>query len=323
MELYYVILVVAFIAGLLAVEALYGFWNATRGPEAVRVEKRLRLMSAGGHGEESSSILKKRQLAKTAGMERFLLQLPRIHELDRLLVQAGSSLSVSMLMLLMMVLFVGVGLLAWLFSRQPLVGLALGAAAGMLPIFSVTRSKFKRMNRILLQLPDALDLLSRAMRAGHAFSGGVKMVADEMPEPIAGEFRIVFDELNYGLPLENAMLNLAERVDIPDMKYFVISVLIQRETGGNLAGVLDKISGLIRDRLKLLGRVRVLASQGRLEAWILSLMPFVVAGILFVIWPDFMSILWKDPAGRVMVGTAMVMMVLGIFVMWRMIRIRI
>lgn len=323
MELYYVILVVAFIAGLLAVEALYGFWNATRGPEAVRVEKRLRLMSAGGHGEESSSILKKRQLAKTAGMEKFLLQLPRIHELDRLLVQAGSSLSVSMLMLLMIALFVGVGLLAWILSRQPLVGLVLGGAAGMLPIFSVTRSKFKRMNRILLQLPDALDLLSRAMRAGHAFSGGVKMVADEMPEPIAGEFRIVFDELNYGLPLENAMLNLAERVDIPDMKYFVISVLIQRETGGNLAGILDKISGLIRDRLKLLGRVRVLASQGRLEAWILSLMPFVVAGILFVIWPDFMSILWKDPAGRAMVGTAMVMMVVGIFVMWRMIRIRI
>lgn len=323
MELYYVILVVAFIAGLLAVEALYGFWNATRGPEAVRVEKRLRLMSAGGHGEEGGSILKKRQLAKTAGMERFLLQMPRIHELDRLLVQAGSSLSVSMLMLLMVVLFAGAGLLAWLFSRQPLVGLALGAVAGMLPLFSVMRSKFKRMNRILLQLPDALDLLGRAMRAGHAFSGGVKMVAEEMPEPIAGEFRTVFDELNYGLPLENAMLNLAERVDIPDMKYFVISVLIQRETGGNLAGILDKISGLIRDRLKLLGRVRVLASQGRLEAWILSLMPFVVAGILFLIWPDFMAILWKDPAGRVMVGTALVMMVMGIFVMWRMIRIRI
>ncbi|PWB54689.1 MAG: pilus assembly protein TadB [Nitrosomonadales bacterium] len=323
MELYYVILVVAFIAGLLAVEALYGFWNATRGPEAVRVEKRLRLMSAGGHGEEGGSILKKRQLAKTAGMERFLLQMPRIHELDRLLVQAGSSLSVSMLMLLMAVLFAGVGVLAWLFSRQPLVGLALGAVAGMLPVFMVVRAKFKRMNRILLQLPDALDLLGRAMRAGHAFSGGVKMAAEEMPEPIAGEFRAVFDELNYGLPLENAMLNLAERVDIPDMKYFVISVLIQRETGGNLAGILDKISGLIRERLKLLGRVRVLASQGRLEAWILSLMPFVVAGILFIIWPDFMSILWKDPAGRVMVGTALVMMVMGIFVMWRMIRIRI
>ena len=323
MELYYLIMVVAFIAGLLAVEALYGFWNATRGPEAVRIEKRLRLMSAGGHGEESGSILKKRQLAKTAGMERFLLQLPRIHELDRLLIQADSSLSVSMLMLLMTVLFVGAGLLAWFLSRQPLVGLGLGAVAALLPVFSVLRSKAKRMQRILLQLPDALDLLGRAMRAGHAFSGGVKMVAEEMPDPIAGEFRAVFDELNYGLPLENAMLNLAERVDIPDMKYFVISVLIQRETGGNLAGILDKISGLIRDRLNLLGRVRVLASQGKLEAWILSLLPFVVAGILFMIWPDFMAILWKEPAGRVMLGTAMVMMVIGIIIMWRMIRIRI
>lgn len=323
MELYYVILVVAFIAGLLAVEALYGFWNATRGPEASRIEKRLRLMSAGGHGEEVGSILKKRQLAQTAGMEKLMLQVPRIHELDRLLIQAGSNLSVSMFLLLTIFLFIGVGLLAWYFFLLPLVGLMCGAVAAIMPTLLILRSKAKRMNRILLLLPDSLDLLARAMRAGHAFSGGVKMVADEMPEPIAGEFRTVFDELNYGLPLENAMLNLAERVDVPDMKYFVISVLIQRETGGNLAGILDKISGLIRERLKLLGRVRVLASQGRLEAWILSLMPFFVAGILFLIWPDFMAILWKDPAGRVMIWTAMVMMAMGIFVMWRMIRIRI
>lgn len=323
MELYYAVLVIAFIAALLAVEALYGMWNTARGPEARRIEQRIRSLSAGGHGDQEIKLLKQRQLAKSPAVQRLLLEVPRVHRLDRLLVQSGLNMSVAMFFFWSGLLFFAGLLLGYFLTRIALYAVVLGAFLAVLPYLLVLRAKFRRMHTLLLQLPDALDLVARALRAGHAFSGGVKMVADEMADPIASEFRTTFDELNFGLSLEDAMLNLSERVDIPDMKYFVISVLIQRETGGNLAAVLDKIAAIIRERLRLLGRVRVLSSQGRLEAWILSILPVVVAGIMFSIWPQFMSILWKDPAGQVMIAIAVAMMALGILMMWRMVRIRI
>lgn len=323
MVLYYAVLVIAFIAALMAVESLYGMWNTMRGPEAMRLENRLQSLSAGGHAKKEVSLLKQRELSKSPMLEQILLELPRVHQLDRLLVQSGMNMSVAIFMFWSLMLFGAGFLLAYVLTKIFVYSVIMGAFFSALPYLIVVRAKFKRMHNLLLQLPDSLDLVARALRAGHAFSGGIKMVADEMAEPISSEFRATFDELNYGLSLEDAMLNMSERVDIPDMKYFVISVLIQRETGGNLAAVLDKIAQIIRDRLRMLGRIRVLSSQGRLEAWILSILPFSVAGIMFLVWPEFMSVLWKDPAGQVMIATAAVMMVTGIFIMWRMVRIRI
>lgn len=323
MQLYHFILVAVFIAALLALESLYGFWHIHQGPEAKRVARRLRLMSTGGHDDENMQLIKKRHLDGLPAFERMLMGLPRMPKLDALLEQAGSNMSVTTLLALTAACFVLGLFVGGYFSGFGLFGLGAGVAIGSIPLFFVVRAKQKRMRRMLLQLPDALELIARAMRAGHAFSGGLKMVADEMPEPIAGEFRITFDELNYGLSMENAMLNLAARVDIPDMKYFVISVVIQRETGGNLASVLENIAGLIRERLRLFGRIRVLSSQGRLEAWILSILPFAVAFILFVIWPQFISLLWTEVLGRVMLATAGVMLILGVLMMWRMVRIRV
>jgi len=323
MQLYHLVLVAVFIAGLLAMESIYGFWNASQGPEAKRISRRLRMMSSGGHEDENIQLIKKRQLESMPPIERMLMGLPRMPKLDRLLEQAGSNLSVTSLLSMTASFFI-LGLIAgWYFSKLWMFGFACGIAIGSIPLFFIVRAKHKRMHSMLLQLPDALELIARAMRAGHAFSGGLKMVADEMPEPIAGEFRLTFDELNYGLSMENAMLHLSTRVDIPDMKYFVISVLIQRETGGNLASVLEKIGSLIRERLRLFGRIRVLSSQGRLEAWILSILPFAVAAIMFFIWPQFISLLWTEPLGRVMLATAGIMLIIGVLIMWRMVRIRV
>ena len=323
MQLYHIVLVAVFITALLGLEALYGFWNASRGPEAKRISRRLRMMSSGGQEDENIQLIKKKQLESLPALERMLMSFPRISKLDQLLEQAGSNMSVTSLLIMTIVFFV-LGLIVGSFVLKTWVfGLATGIAIGSIPMFSIVRRKQKRMNTILMQLPDALDLIARAMRAGHAFSGGLKMVGDEMPEPIASEFRTTFDELNYGLSMENAMMHLSTRVDIPDMKYFVISVLIQRETGGNLASILDKIGSLIRERLRLFGRIRVLSSQGRLEAWILSILPFAVASILFLIWPDFVSLLWKEHAGQIMLATAGSMLILGVIVMWRMVRIRV
>ena len=323
MQPYHIVLVATFIAALLALESIYGFWNTSRGPEAKRLVRRLRIIAPGEHEDENIQLIKKRQLESMRPIERMLMSIPRISRLDQLLEQAGSNRSVESLLFMMSSFFI-FGLIAgWYFSTLWLFGLASGIAFSSIPLFYIVRAKHKRMRKMLLQLPDALELIARAMRAGHAFSGGLKMVADEMSEPIAGEFRLAFDEINYGLSMENAMLHLSTRVDIPDMKYFVISVLIQRETGGNLASVLEKIGSLIRERLRLFGRIRVLSSQGRLEAWILSILPFAVASILFVIMPEFVSLLWTEPLGRSMLATAGIMMIIGILVMWRMVRIRV
>jgi tight adherence protein B len=330
METYYAVLVIVFAATALAVQAGYEFWNFRHGPEAQRVARRLRIMATGERGEEAISVLKTRHWETASTLERFLLDLPGARRLDKLLLQAGSNMTMSTLHGRSAALFV-IGLMGgWLLGRtfagegNPWVlGLIVGAVAACVPTLAVLRAKQKRMLAFLVQLPDSLDLIGRAMRAGHAFSGGLKMVADEMRDPIGTEFRIAFEELNLGLSLDNAMLNLSERVDVPDLKFFVVAVLIQRESGGNLAEVLDRISHLIRERIKLFGRVRVLATQGRLEAWVLSILPFVVAAIIFAIAPQFMSVLWTESLGRTMLAVTAVTMTLGIFVMWRMVQIRV
>ena len=321
-NLYYLFIVLGFLAVVLFLEGAYLAWNSYRGPEAKRMEKRLRAMSAGGE-VKGSSLLKQRMLAQTPTMDRMLLQIPRIHQLDRLLLQSGLRLSVAgFLGLTLLMIAVGL-LLALLIGLPTLLVIVIGVAAGMLPLLYVTSAKHKRMLVIEQQLPDALDLMARAMLAGHAFTSGLKMVSEEVSDPVAGEFSIVFDEINYGISVQDALVNLATRVPSTDLRYFVISVVIQRETGGNLAELLNNISALIRARMKLMGAVRVLSAEGRLSALILTILPFALAGVIFLINSKFLSVLWTDPVGPKIVAGALVIMIFGMFWMWRVIKIRV
>jgi tight adherence protein B len=322
--LYYLFATLIFIAVVLLIEGVYLTWNASKGPEAERVARRLRLMSAGGHGgEQNISIIKERLLSQTPMMQRLLLQVPRIGALDRVLLQSGLSWSVAEL--------IGMSLLAFLvpffasgyFALPLLLRLALAGAAATLPYLYITKTQRNRMTRIEQQLPDALDLMGRAMRAGHAFPTALKMVGDEMSDPLASEFRAAFDEVNFGIAMQDALMNLATRVPSTDLRYFVIAVLIQRETGGNLSELLTSISAIIRDRIKLMGQVRVLSAEGRLSAWILSLLPFGAALMIQLINPKFLEVLYTDPAGRKMLAVAGAMMFCGVLVMRKIIRIRV
>lgn len=320
--LYYLFVILGFLAVVLFLEGSYLAWNAYKGPEAQRIAKRLRAMS-GGLGSEASSLVKQRLLSQSPALERLLLQIPRVHHLDRLLVQSGLSLNVAGFIGLTLTA-AGVGYLLAIFINLPaFTAVFIAVAAATLPFFYVLNAKQKRLDTIEQQLPDALDLMARAMLAGHAFPSALKMVGDEMSEPAAAEFRTVFDEINYGIPIQDALTNLATRVPSTDLRYFVISVLIQRETGGNLSELLGNISTLIRARLKLLGTVRVLSAEGRLSAQILTLLPFALAIVLNIVNPKFMRVLWTDPVGLQMVGGALVLMILGIFWMWRLIKIRV
>lgn len=320
---YYLFIILAFIAVVLFLEGTYLAWNAYKGPEAKRIERRLRAMSAGAHEGEDLSIAKKRLLAETPAWERLLLGIPHIHRLDRLLLQSGLALNVAGFLWLTIIGALAGFILAAVFDLPLFAIIVAGVAVGALPLFYVLNAKRKRLTTFEEQLPDALDLMGRALRAGHAFSGALKMVGDEMPEPVAGEFRITFDEINYGISLQDALQNMATRLPSDDLRYFVIAVLIQRETGGNLTELLDRISALIRERLKLMGTIQVLSAEGRLSAWILGVLPFVLGFYMYIVNTKMMSLLWTDPFGIKMVWSMLAIMVVGVYWMRRVIRIHV
>lgn len=322
-SMYSLFILFAFVAVVLALEGAYGAWNNAKGPEAQRMARRLRALSAGEHGTASAVLLKQRGAVKLSPLEQWVLRLPQVHRLDRLMQQAGKSDPVSHVLLSCLLAALAV-LLVTSILRWPLwLNLAATAAAGVYPLLRLFAARRARLRAFEQQLPDALDLMGRGLRAGHAFSGALGMVGTESSEPIAGEFRITFDEINFGVSLDDALLNLATRVPSTDLHYFVIAVLLQRDTGGNLAELLGNLSALIRARFKLFGTIRVLSAEGRLSAWVLSLLPFVAAGLFTLVNPAFMSILWTDPAGLMLIWVALGMAVFGIFWMWRIVKIHV
>lgn len=316
-------LILGFVAVVLLLEGGFVYWNDTKSPEVQRVAQRLRVISAGGNAEGEGKLFKERVLSNTPAVQRLLLRLPRVGQLDRLLQQSGSTSTVSRLLAVCAMLMLG-GLVAGLLLRWPLpVTLLVAAGLAVFPFLRLKWKRNKRLHQIEAQLPDAMDLISRAMRAGHAFPQALAMVGAEAQEPIAGEFKITSDEIGFGISIDNALNNLATRIPSPDVSYFVMAVIIQRETGGNLAELLGKLAELVRERFKLFAKVRVLAAEGKLSAWILTGLPFCVAGAIQIMNPKYLSVLFTDPMGIRMVIGAMVLMAIGIFAMWRIIDIRV
>jgi tight adherence protein B len=318
----YLFVVAGFLAVVLLVEGALLAWSARRGPEARRISQRLQSLAAGAQTAEVA-IVKNRLLAQAPAVDRMLQRLPRVAGLDRLLLQAGLSLTVGRLLALEVgALAAGAAAGAALGVPWPLVpGLAVGAA--LLPIALVLRARSRRLARIDQQLPEALDLMSRAMRAGHAFPSALKMVADELPAPLADEFRVAFEEINFGLEQQAALANLAVRVPSTDLGYFVVAALIQRETGGNLAELMSAIATLIRSRQKFERSIRVLTAEGRLSAWILVALPFALAAIVYAVNPAFIGVLLVDPLGIRLVIGALALMVFGLVWMSQLVKVRV
>lgn len=320
--LYYLFIALVFLAVFLLLEGGYLVWHASQGPEARRVRERLQAISV-GHERKDAVLLKQRLLSQLPAMHHLLLQWPHIHHLDRFLAQSGMPLMVGRFLGYTVASGLG-GLACAAWMELPFVLIAVFAAVGgMMPYLLVANARNKRLLLIEQQLPEMIDLMAHALKAGHAFPGALQMAATEGAEPSAGEFRQVFEEVNFGVSMQHALMNLATRVPITDLRFFVIAVLIQRESGGNLAELLEKISELIRSRLALLGKVRVLSAEGRLSAWILSCLPFFMALLLNIVNPGFMSVLWTDPIGPKIIGIALGMMALGVFVISRIIKIRV
>lgn len=318
------VLALVFVAAALLFYGAWSGWHSARGPGAERVARRLRAMhTASGDSEKAVSITKERPLSDNARLQALLLRVPGAGAIDRLLMQSGKRWNVAR--------FLGYSALGWmicllvisLLSLPWYLRMALTLGCATLPYFAVRRSIASRLVRIEQQLPDALDLMGRALRAGHAFPTALKMVGDEMSAPLADEFRGVFDEVNFGVSMSDALMNLATRVPSTDLRYFVIAVLIQRETGGNLTELLASISAIIRDRLKLLGQVRVLSAEGRMSAWVLGLLPFAAAAMMHLMNPQFLAVLYLDAGGRKMVFVAAGLLLFGVLVIRNIVRIRV
>jgi tight adherence protein B len=191
------------------------------------------------------------------------------------------------------------------------------------PFIYLLMKRKKRKEKFERQLPEALELVARALKAGHALTGGLKMAAEEMGDPVGTEFGTLLDEISYGIGVPEALTNLTERVDCEDLRFFAVSVIIQRETGGNLAEILDNLGRLIRERFKFQGRVRVLSAEGRISAVVLVAIPFFIAAFLSIARPDYIGVLASDVIGRVLVLIAFVLMVSGILVMKKMVTIKV
>ena len=317
-------LVLSFVAGVLLLEGVYLLWNEQKGPDAKRLERRLRNLSAGAHGEAALKLLRRENIEDRPWLEKLLLQMPRLSGVDRFLEQSGTSISLSWFVALSVGLAVAFLIGGSLRPSIPIwFAFFLGLAGLMIPFLVISRLRKKRLYSIEEQLPEAIDLISRAMRAGHAFTTALQMVGSELTGPIATEFRIASEELNFGVPIEDAFMALAVRVPSDDMRFFVIAVLLQRETGGNLVEVLQNISRLIRERFALMGKVKVLAAEGKMSAWVLTLLPIGAALAMYVVNPGMLSILFTDPKGIQLVYGAVILMVLGVTWMWRLVKIRV
>jgi tight adherence protein B len=271
---------------------------------------------------QAAGITKSRIMSSVPSFNDLLNRLPMMLKLDSLLMQANARYPLGVFLLLALVLALwGVLLLSFLLKSFTLSWV--GLCFGLLPFFYAKVKKDRRMKKFEEQLPEALELLARSLRAGHALTGGLQMVAQEFPDPLGTEFGRVLAQISLGVSVEQALRNLTERVDCPDLKFLTVSVLIQRETGGNLAEILDSIGRLIRERFKLKGRIRTLSAEGRLSAIILVLLPMFVALAITVLNPRYISVLGSDPAGKLLVFVALIMMVIGILIIKRLVAIRV
>jgi len=260
---------------------------------------------------KAATLVKVSNAGIVPGFDRMMAGTARGSALSRWIEQSGMKASISGVLLVALVLAGVMAFIAMAITHTS-ISMPVGGAVGFSLPFMVLRFKRTRRLRAFEEaFPEALDLISRALKAGHAFATGLKMVADEMSEPVGPEFRKTFDEQNFGLPLKDALENLTFRVPLLDMRFFATAVLIQRETGGNLSEILENLAHVVRERFKILRQVRVYTAHGRLTGYVLLALPAVLAIALSFINPEHMNLLFRERMGQIMLMVAIGMQFLG------------
>jgi tight adherence protein B len=312
-----------FIIAFFVLELVLYALNTIRYPNRSKIRKRLKRLSEDDFVPEPSDILRKRVLSDVRVLDRILRHIPGVQALDRLVQQANSKYSTGFYILFGLFLGSTGYLVGSMVVQNPFFAPIIGLALTAFPIFVLHRKKKQRMAKFQRQLPEALELVARALKAGHAFSSGLKLAADEFDDPLGPEFQAALDEINFGVSVTDALKNLTTRVDCPELRFFVVSVIVQRDTGGNLAEIIENLARLIRERFKFEGKVRVLSAEGKLSAMVLVALPFAITLVLQFINPDYMDTLFSEPSGRMVIGVAIITMLMGIIVIRKMIKIRV
>ena len=310
-----------FIATVLIIQlVMYGVRHM-RTTQRAKIRKRLRKYTYVESESEGAQILKGKVYSDIPVLNSLLGSFPGVSSLEALMVQANAKYPMGFYILLGLFLAVVGILIGNHLAHNVLLALLLAIIFGFSPYLHLVRKKRIRAEKFKKQMPDGLDLIARALKAGHAFSGGVSLAAEEFDDPLGSEFSEMLDEINFGVSVPEALKNLTKRVECEEINFFSMGVILQRETGGNLAELIQTLASLIRERFKFEGKVRVLSAEGKLSAIILAALPFLVVGFFWVSNPQYLTPLVAEPFGRVLLLLAGALMIAGILIMKRMVSI--
>lgn len=321
-------MIISFLVFVFALFLVLGaYLLATHGTEQKRARLQKRLSEAllhSAHTEDIDVLLARNELmSEIPWVNRTMINIQAALQLKRMLDQANLHITPSRLLMFSFMAGMLGALAASVLTILIPVMIIAGLGTASIPFIHVYWTRKKRFDQFLEHLPDALDLMSRALSAGHAFSEALHMVSMEMPDPVASEFRKAYEEQNLGLSMKLALDNLTQRIPLLDLKMCVTAILIQRETGGNLAEILEKVSYTIRERFRILGDLKTLTTSSRMSAWLLCALPIAVALLVTVLNPEYMSVLWKDPRGHYLIAAALTMQITGMLIVRKILRIKI
>jgi tight adherence protein B len=273
--------------------------------------------------EDELALLRDEQLSQIPALDTLLRKSARVTDIQKMLAQAGMTLRAGNFLGLSALAGVAATFLAYAFSKRVEIAWVAMLVGFILPYSYASYRRNKRFEKFEELFPEAIDTLARAVRAGHAFTTALEMITDEVAEPVAGEFRQLFEEQKFGMPVRDALMNLTERMPLVDVKFFVTAVMLQRETGGNLAEILDNLSYVIRERFKIQRQVRVYTAQGRLTMALLMGMPPIIVTVMMVLNPSFIRPLFADPIGHMLLVAGITLQTVGYFVIRKIIRIQV
>ncbi len=321
------ILAVVVFTGVFAIVLLLSMSFDSSGVEARKQTKeRLESISLAADRspqDENIGLVREELLSSIPWMSRWLQRQDFFAGLRKLLNQADVQWTIVGLLLSSVASWVVAGAIIFMRTNNPTLSLLIGAGVAAGPLFFVRFKRSQRFGKFEQGLPKALDLMVAALRAGHSLISALESVTKEMPNPIGGEFRKCFDEQTFGLEMRESMLNLGVRVPIHDVHIVITAILIQKESGGNLAEILEKVASIIRERFRLKKQVQVHTAQGRLTGWILTLLPVILGFGLYMVNPEHMSVLWQDKLGLKLIYAAVIMTLIGALIIRKIVNIRI
>jgi tight adherence protein B len=287
------------------------------------IRNKIQKFSTVASGSEPSDMLRKKVLSNVGFLNDLLWRMPGVEHLDRITQQANLSYPLGFFILLSLILLFAGYYVSSMFIRNPVIALLPAIALSIIPYLYISIKKNERMKKFEQQLPEGMEFLSRALRAGHAFTGAMKLASENFNDPLGTEFEKTLDEINFGISTNDALKNLLHRVDSSDLRYFAVSVILQRETGGNLGEIMDSIARIIRERFKFRDKVRVLSAEGRLSAVMLVAIPALLILYLQFMKPGYLSTLTTEPVGKILITVSISMALLGIMLIKRLITINI